>query len=63
MKGGGRPTCPAAGEDAEEDRGPTAEGERGCWERKSETRSRRLYPQNAKPEEHFNVLFCTYIIK
>ena len=31
--------------------------------RKSETRSRPLYPQNAKPEEHFNVLFCTYIIK
>ena len=38
MKGGGRPTCPAAGEDAEEDRGPAAEGEKGgCWEGKGET--------------------------
>ena len=38
MKGGGRLTCPAAGEDAEEDRGPAAEGEKGgCWEGKGET--------------------------
>jgi len=31
---GGRPSCPAAGEDAEEDRGPAAvKGGRSCWER------------------------------
>ena len=47
MKGGGRPTCPAAGEDAEEDRGPAAEGERGLLGGERRNRTRRLYPQNA----------------